>query len=66
MTFAPPVTDEELRAAGFTAAARNFPMSEKAVRLLSKQTGVPFEKMPAAWHYAPNTYVLEQMERDSC
>jgi hypothetical protein len=58
----PDVTDEQLRGAGYTAKARNYPMSQAAVRWLAKFSGVAFEKVPAAWWYAPNPDVLKSIE----
>ena len=53
-TSAPPVTDQQLRDAGFTSAARAYPMSEAATRWLCAFNGVTLELAPAAWWYAPN------------
>lgn len=55
-------TEAEFRAAGFTDAARAFPLSERAGRWLARFNGVPYERMPPAWHFAPNAYMLEYCE----
>lgn len=55
--------DKELRIAGFTSAAKNFPLSETGFRWICKFNGVPPEKAPRAWRYAPNQYMLEYVER---
>lgn len=58
-------TEADFRAAGFTADAVNFPLSERACRYVAKFNGVPEEKMPRAWQYAPNAYMqkwLDQLE----
>lgn len=47
-------TDEDFRAAGFTAAARDYPLSHAATDWLAAYNGVPLERLPAAWRYAPN------------
>jgi hypothetical protein len=57
------VTDEELRQAGFTAAARNYPRSEEGFRWICKFNGVPPEIAPRAWRYASNQYMWEYAER---
>lgn len=62
MFTAPPVTDEQLRAAGYTAKARAYPMSADAVRWLAKFNGVELHQVPAAWWYAPNPAVRENLE----
>lgn len=57
------VTDAELRSAGFTAAARNFPMSDAALEWLCKFNGVSVAQAPAAWRYAPNAWCRDYCER---
>jgi hypothetical protein len=59
----PPVTDQQLRDAGYTANARNYPRTERAVRWLARFNGVPFKRVPAAWWYAPNAYMLAYVEQ---
>lgn len=57
------VTDAELRAAGFTATARNYPLSDSALALLASDNGIAAEQCPRAWRYAPNDYCRRQLER---
>jgi hypothetical protein len=52
----------EFRASGYTAAARQFPLSDAAKEWLARFNGVAVERMPAAWHYAPNEYMRAEME----
>jgi hypothetical protein len=59
----PPVTDTELRTAGFSPAARNFPRSEAGARWIAAFNGIPFEHMPAAWYYASNGYMHQYAEK---
>lgn len=47
-------TDAEFRAAGFTAAARDYPRSEIALRLLCAFVGVDPAEAPPAWWFHPN------------
>lgn len=58
----PPATDADFRAAGFTAEARKYPMTEAGARWIAAFNGVPFEKIPAAWCYAPNPWMLAYVE----
>ena len=60
----PPITDEQLRSAGFTKKAKKYPLTERAVRARAHVYGVSFEvytKNPAAW-YAPNAHCRETDE----
>lgn len=59
---APPVTDQQLRDAGFTSASRSFPRSERATRWIAEFNGIPFDRVPAAWWYASNEYMLKYVE----
>ena len=59
----PPVTDEQLRAAGFTKEARNYPRSKDGARWIAAFNGIPFEDIPAAWCYASNAWMHEYVER---
>ncbi len=54
--------DAEFRVAGFTGEARKYPLSEKAVEWLAAFNGVPIDKVPITWHYAPNAWMQEWME----
>ncbi len=56
------MTDEQLRAAGFTGAARQFPRSEAGARWIAAFNGVSFEKIPAAWCYASNAWMHGYVE----
>jgi hypothetical protein len=58
----PPATDEQFRAAGYTVNARKFPLSEAAVRWVAEFNGIPFEKIPPAWCYAPNPFMHTLVE----
>jgi len=58
----PPVTDQELRAAGFTSHAREFPRSEDGARWIANFNNIPFEKIPAAWCYASNQWMWDYVE----
>lgn len=62
MYMVPDVSDEQLRAAGFTAASRQFPRSEISARWLANYTGISFCQLPAAWHYASNAYMQNYAE----
>lgn len=59
---APPVTDEQLRAAGYTSAAREYPLSRDAAQSLADYCGVSLDQMPAAWWYSPNAHVHARRE----
>lgn len=59
---APPTSDEQFRAAGYTASARNYPLSAAAARWVAEFNGIPFDKIPPAWCYAPNPYMLTMIE----
>ena len=62
----PEVTDQQLRDAGFTPAARNYPLSPEAVVWLRKFNGLPEHvPMPAAWHFAPNAYMQKYLHERS-
>lgn len=66
MTWTPPaVTDEQLRAAGFTAASRAFPRSEAGAVWIAAYNGVPFDKIPPAWCYASNAWMRDYVEREA-
>lgn len=58
----PPVTPDQLRAAGFTAESANYPRSELSARWLANLNGIPFEKIPAAWCYASNRWMHDYAE----
>lgn len=59
---APPATDEQFRGAGYTSAARLYPLSEAGARWVAEFNGIPFVKIPAAWCYAPNHGMLKYVE----
>lgn len=58
----PEVTDQQLRNAGYTALARNYPFSEAAARWVARFNGISFEEMPTAWWYAPNMFMRNMIE----
>lgn len=55
-------TEAEFRAAGFTAIAANYPLSEAVCQWLADFNGVRVEQMPRAWRYAPNAYMQNYLE----
>lgn len=57
------VTDQQLRDAGFTSAAREFPRDELALRLLCAFNGVPPESAPPSWWFYPNSTAKEAWGR---
>jgi hypothetical protein len=59
---APPATDGDFRTAGYTREARNYPLSEAGARWVAAFNGVPFDKLPSAWCYAPNPFMLAMIE----
>lgn len=61
----PPVTDEQLRTAGFMPESRAFPRSEAGARWIATFNGIPFDKIPAAWCYASNAWMLDYVERQA-
>lgn len=58
----PPATDEQFRAAGYTARARQFPLTERGARWVATFNGIGFENIPAAWCYAPNQVMADYVE----
>jgi hypothetical protein len=62
MWTAPPATDAQFRAAGFTAAARAFPHSEAGARWIAAFNNVPFDRIPAAWCYASSAWMRDYVE----
>lgn len=56
-------TDQDFRAAGYTAAARDYPLSKRACRWIAAWNNVPFERLPPAWRYAPNAGIFVYIER---
>lgn len=57
------VLDEEFRAAGFTGAARNYPLNDEGFAWLCAFNGIAPEQAPRAWRYAPNAYMKEYIEQ---
>lgn len=55
----PDVTDQQLREAGFTSAARSYPLSREGFLWLCHWNGVKPEQAPPGWYYAPNGYMQE-------
>lgn len=63
LTFNPDsITPEQWRQTGYTPAARRYPLSDEAVRILAWMNRLPFDKVPVTWHFAPNEAVQQQME----
>ena len=60
---APPVTDKQLRDAGYDAPARQYPLSEAGARWVAAYNNIPFDKIPPGWCYAPNPGMLAKVER---
>ncbi|MDQ0303786.1 hypothetical protein [Ancylobacter polymorphus] len=63
MTEAPTVLDEDLRLAGFTEAARQFPRSDAAFAAICAWNNVSPANAPAAWRYFPNAATRDAWER---
>lgn len=57
-----PPSPKEFRDAGYTVNAIKYPMSTKGFLKLCAFNGVDPNKVPRAWLYAPNQYMLEYME----
>ena len=55
-------TEADFRAAGFTAAARAFPLSAGAQQWLADFNGVAVAAMPDAWRFAPNAWMRDWLE----
>ena len=47
-------TEDDFRKLGLTAAAVNYPLSDRAFAWLAKFNGVTVEQMPMFSNYAPN------------
>ncbi len=58
-------SDAEFREAGFTGAAREFPLSDAACAWLAAFNGVKIEQMPRAWRYAPNEWMRDYLEKQA-
>lgn len=59
-------SESEFRAAGYTANAISFPISDAAVEWLCKFNGAPDGwKYPRAWNYAPNAACQAMLERNA-
>jgi hypothetical protein len=59
-------TEAEFRAAGFTADAVNYPLSDAAVAWLCQFNGAPNGwTPPRAWRYAPNPAMQATLERNA-
>ena len=56
------IMDEHFYKIGFTPAARNFPLSNKAAEWLAEFNGIPVENMPAGWFYAPNAHMQKELD----
>lgn len=54
----PAVTDLQLRQLGFSPAARNYPLSERAYKWRLRYNCVPLNwPVSPAWHYSSNEYM---------
>lgn len=62
-TGAPETTDDQLRAVGFTSAARQYPRDEIAMRLLCAFNGVKPGQAPPGWWFYPNNASHEAWKR---
>ena len=58
-------TDADFRAAGFTGAARAFPLSAVAQQWVANFNGVEVGAMPDAWRFAPNAWMRDWLEREA-
>lgn len=59
-------TEAEFRAAGYTANAIKYPLSDGAVAYLCKFNGAPDGWIPPrAWRYAPNAACQTMLERNA-
>lgn len=56
------VTDDQLRAAGYTANARRYPLSNAAVRWVCRFNGITVTMAPHSWFYAPNEAMRRYVE----
>jgi len=65
MWTCPPVTPEQLRAAGFTSDAMNYPRSEMGARWIAWFNNIDFKVIPAAWCYASNFYMWNIVEENA-
>ena len=57
--------DADFRAAGFTGAARAFPLSAVAQQWVANFNGVEVGAMPGAWRFAPNAWMRDWLEREA-
>lgn len=63
--FQSKVSDDELRAAGFTSDARNYPRCLKGLRALCAWNNVKCDLnvIPLGWLFYPNKHTKEAWER---
>lgn len=59
-------SEDEFRKVGYTSYAANFPLTWEQQLWLAAFNGVPVDKMPDAWRYAPNETVYKQYEKRIC
>lgn len=58
------ITDEELRAVGFSALARNYPRDELALRMFAAfQGNITVEQMPPGMKFFPNEATQQAWSR---
>lgn len=53
----------EFRASGFTEAAINYPLSDRAFGWLCKFNGIATDRAPRSWRYAPNPTMQAWLDR---
>lgn len=58
----PAVTDEQFRAAGYSADARKYPLTPLAMQAKCAFNGVTMDQAPDAWWYAPNPIMQQYWE----
>lgn len=57
------ITDEELRAGGFTPDARNYPRSRRQLEMIAAWSNTTVDKLPKAAHFFPNPNMRDAWER---
>lgn len=53
----------DFRAAGYTDAAANYPLSGRAMAVMEDCCGLPRTSMPPAYFYAPNAYMRDWLDQ---
>lgn len=57
------IFDEQLRAGGFTADARNYPRSRRQLEMIAAWNNCTVEQLPPAAHFFPNAHMRDTWER---